>query len=542
MPFPTHHHQHNHSTASSINNHPHPLRSHISTQEGFGDGARVGGGGGEVPVRPPLRPMVSFGEISMVSYYSMDEPILEKESNGSRGGSDWRFYGCFACLALLNFVCDVSFTALATALPTISQDLSLTAVQTLWITGSLLLSAAIAQPLFMRLPAALGCKAILLFGIAVYITGSILAACAEDATSIIAARSIEGFGVGAIMVLTQLTLNQIGRAACSAPALIALPFLLRLPYVEAGSIWRRLLKVDILGWLLLSGSLVSIAFAVSLGGTAHAWNSFNILVPLIAGMICLPLWCIYNRYRIEAILPVSIFNNASAAAACFGAFAHGAILAAIIYLVPIFLQLQGLNELVSGVSLAPWTFSIVAFGLLGGAVQSLSGYRWAIWTGWGFATLGVGLMILFKESTSATFCAPIGLIGGIALGLLLPSQTTAIESAASTDDETIHAAPLHIYLTTLGQCFGVLGGSSIFLNKLKNDMLGNSYPSSNALNYTKHAFFMTGLRSNLIASYTSSLRPVWITACAIAGLAFFLSFWFLEDHTPSRRPSLPELE
>lgn len=452
----------------------------------------------------------------------------------------------------------------------------------------------------MRLSVALGCKSILLLGIALFTTGSILAAYSRNATLLISGRCIEGVGVGAISVLTQLTLNQISlfqghpahhrkifaRAAshvfwlgiaagpiiggaCAETVgwrnifwvqipfgllgLIALPFLLRLPYIEAGPVWNRLLKVDITGWLLLSGSLASICIAISWGGTQYPWSSYDVLVPLVLGIICLPMWCIYNRYRIESILPVSIFRNASAAAACFGTFAHGTILITIIYLMPVFLQMQGLNELVSGISLAPWTFSIVALGVLGGAVQSLSGYRWAIWCGWGFATVGVGLMVLLQETMTVDMYAPIGLIGGIALGVLLPGQTTAIESAASTDDETIHAASLHLYLTTLGKCFGVLGGSSIFLNDLKAEMLSNSYLSSNASNYTKQALSLvkvivelpseeSGLQSNLITSYTAALRPVWITACALAGLAFFLSFWFLEDHTPPRRPSLPELE
>lgn len=451
----------------------------------------------------------------------------------------------------------------------------------------------------MRLSAALGCKSLLLFGTAVFIAGSMLAACSHDAIVLILARSIEGFGVGAITVLTQLTLNQMSDAqrhpahhrriirrstshlfwlgiaagptmggACAetigwrhifwmqvafaALGLVALPFLLRLPYVQAGPIWSRLLKVDVLGWLLLSGSLVSVSLAVSLGGTQHAWSSLKVLLPLLLGVTGLLAWCAYNRYRIEAILPVSIFHNASAAAACFGTSAQGAILAAIIYLMPIFLQLQGLNELVAGVSLAPWTFSIVAFGLLGGALQSLSGYRWAIWIGWGIAALGVGLMMLFNGTTSAAISAPIGLISGIGLGMLLPSQTTAIESAASTDDETIHAAPLHIYLTTLGQCLGILGGSSIFLNNLNSDILSDSYLSSNVSDYTKHAWSLikvivqlqseqADLQADLIAVYTSALRPVWITACTVAGLAFFLNLWFLEDHAPSHRPSLPDL-
>lgn len=74
--------------------------------------------------RPPLRPTVSFSSTSQVSYYTVDSPILEKKSTGldmdqeRKERSDaWRFYGCFACLSLLNFVCDVSITALSTALP-----------------------------------------------------------------------------------------------------------------------------------------------------------------------------------------------------------------------------------------------------------------------------------------------------------------------------------------------------------------------------------------------------------------------------------------
>lgn len=74
-------------------------------------------------VRPPLRPMVSFSSMSQVSCYSVDSPILEKQSKGmgrtgESGVSDaWRFYGSFACLSLLNFVCDISITALSAALP-----------------------------------------------------------------------------------------------------------------------------------------------------------------------------------------------------------------------------------------------------------------------------------------------------------------------------------------------------------------------------------------------------------------------------------------
>lgn len=110
-----------------------PSSKRRAAPEGLGDGAGAGAGVGEVPsvvippTRPPLRPTVSFSSVSEVSYYSADEPILEKdalrvtiEELGEEkvgGRCDWKFYGCFTCLCLLNFVCDLSTTALSTALP-----------------------------------------------------------------------------------------------------------------------------------------------------------------------------------------------------------------------------------------------------------------------------------------------------------------------------------------------------------------------------------------------------------------------------------------
>lgn len=54
----------------------------------------------------------SFSSLSTVN--TIKEEELENNSTEKRG---WRFYGTFACLALLNFVCALDATILSVALP-----------------------------------------------------------------------------------------------------------------------------------------------------------------------------------------------------------------------------------------------------------------------------------------------------------------------------------------------------------------------------------------------------------------------------------------
>lgn len=445
----------------------------------------------------------------------------------------------------------------------------------------------------MRLGVALGCKSLLLLGTSFFIAGSIIAACSQTFAVLIFGRCIEGIGAGAIGVLTQLALTQLGQPNGSHPAdreqifkraashlfwlgvavgpiagaacaqgigwrnvfwiqvpfgvlgLCSLPFLLRLDYIESGPVRNKLLRIDVLGWVLLSGSIASICIAISWGGVQYAWSSRHVLLPLVVGVLCIPLWCLYNRYRLEAIVSINLFRHANAAAACFGSFTQGLILASVIYLMPILFQVQGLGEVISGILLAPWTFSIVAFGVLSGMVcHLLGGYRWAIWAGWAFATLGTGLMMLFGKTSSAAVCASIGLLGGIALGTLLPVQSTPIEATAARND-LAHAGPTSVHLTTLGQCFGVLTGSSIFLNRLQLEIVRNSYSADTvqqAMSLLVDPSPDQAFDLALATIFAAALRPVWVTICILASLALFLSFWFLEDHTPPRKRSLPGLE
>ena len=544
------------------------LSNRISTsqKEGLGDIAvpePVVHPGTEYPivaVRPPLRPTISFGGESRMSYYSLASTALEQKSKAAavkeelqrrrkeQESMNWRFYACFATFCLLQFVCGLGATSLATALPVspppsprrvgsfsltreqhIAEELSSTAVQTFWVANSFLLASALFQPLSMRLSHALGSKTILLSNIIICLVGSIACTQSRSLSVLIFGRSLTGASSGATCVLTQLVLHQLAgprdRSVCERAlslsywlgaalgpiiggamaqalcwryiswinipicilALGTLTLLLRLSNKTIWS-WEGIQKVDFLGWIMLAASITSITMAISWAGTTYPATSAHTLTPLIIGIIALLFWIVYSRHCAYTLLPLSIFGKASAAVACFGTLVQGMIFAAIAYLMPLYFEAaKDLNAMIAGVALSSWTLSLVITAFVASIVTSTYGHRWTTWFGLGFVTIGTGLTILLRHDMGTAFSVPIGCFTGAAMGMLCPALTTAVRAAASTDDEAIHAAPLQTFCSMLGQALGLAVGSSIFLNQLHKSMLASTDLAGDAAAYTENA-------------------------------------------------------
>lgn len=62
---------------------------------------------------------------------------------------------------------------------------------------------------------------------------------------------------------------------------------------------------------------------LSWGGIQHPWSSAATLAPIIAGLVALAGFGIWQRIAKHSLLPMSIFNNWSAMAAFFCAMING---------------------------------------------------------------------------------------------------------------------------------------------------------------------------------------------------------------------------
>ncbi|KAH9817403.1 MFS general substrate transporter [Teratosphaeria destructans] len=550
-----------------------------------------------VSSRPPLRPSISFGGEKRMSYHSLSLLALEKKPgmivveeevsdvDRQARSTGWRPCGSYVVLCLLSFLGGLNFTLLSAALPALAVDLSIGAVASFWTATSFILAAALVQPLAMRMSQVSGRKGALLIGLPLFGFGSIICAASQNITGLLVGRVTSGCGYGTISVISQLIVRQLaGPVGCvsveravtamywvgaalgpitggiavqtlgwrcsfwisvplSGLSMAALAFILRLPPGNRIH-WNHFLNIDYFGWLLLTAALTTFMLAISWAGSMYAWSSWHTLVPLLASLIILASFIVYTRYRIEPILPPTIFRHPSALVSCFGSLTHGMIISAIVYLMPVcFAVTHGLGPAVVGAALGAWPITLVVTGVAASIATSHIGYRWMIWLGWALTIAGTAVLVVSNQRAPTAFGTSLGLIAAFGLGLLDPTLSIAVQAAATTDDEAMHAAPLHSFFHTIGQALGLIVGSSIFLNHLEQSTILQITLASNAHKYVLNAVGITeairspslantGFRKDLVVVWSNALEEVWITMSIFAAVAIMLALWFTQDGVP----------
>lgn len=210
-------------------------------------------------------------------------------------------------------------TIVGTALPTIANDLhGLNELS--WVATSYLLASAVVTPLYGKISDLFGRKKIFTIAITIFLVGSVLCGMSQNMTELIFFRGLQGLGGGGLMALSLAIVGDIipprqrGRYQGYFGAVFALssvvgPFLgglftdhlswrwifyinIPLGLVAMALISLRLHlpvhktehRIDYLGALLLSASVVSLTLSMVWGGSKYAWSS-NMLMGLLAGGI-----------------------------------------------------------------------------------------------------------------------------------------------------------------------------------------------------------------------------------------------------------------
>ncbi len=210
-------------------------------------------------------------------------------------------------------------TVVGTAMPTIIGQLGGLS-EYAWVFSAYLLASTTTVPIYSRLADIYGRKPVFMFGLVLFVAGSALCGLSNSMLALIVFRTIQGLGAGAVLPISFTIAGDIfsparrarmqgvfsavwGVAAIIGPALgglitstIGWPwvFAINIPVglVAAAIIWltfherfeRHPHRIDWLGALLLSGSIVLLLIAVSEGGDVFGWTS-----PVVIGMLAASL-------------------------------------------------------------------------------------------------------------------------------------------------------------------------------------------------------------------------------------------------------------
>ena len=212
-------------------------------------------------------------------------------------------------------------TIISVALRTLSVQLHVPVSTIQWVSTGYLLALGVAIPLAGWAQARFGGKRVWMFALTIFLAGSILCSLSWSADSLIAFRIVEGLGGGLMLPLFSTMIMQAaaGRALGRTMSYVTLPtvvgpilgpviggailrwldwrwlFWVNVPFCVAGFIlaWRMLdpdatsarPRVDIVGWLLLSPSLVAILLGLSNSAQEGGFGRADAFGPLLAGTV-----------------------------------------------------------------------------------------------------------------------------------------------------------------------------------------------------------------------------------------------------------------
>ena len=257
------------------------------------------------------------------------------------------------------FVAIVSTTIVSTALPTIIADLEGTQTQYTWVVTASLLAMTVSSPIWSKLSDLFNKKLLVQVAIVVFLVGSLAAGAVQNVPELLAARAVQGLGMGGLIALAQSIIGSIipprerGRysgymAATMAVATVSGPLLggllvdtlgwrwcfwVAVPFAAAGLFMlqrflhvetiRRDVRIDYWGALFITVAASLPLIWVSFAGTSFPWWSTQTAAFLGAALVALVIAIVVERRHRDPLVPPRIVVERTTTLSIIGSIAVG---------------------------------------------------------------------------------------------------------------------------------------------------------------------------------------------------------------------------
>ncbi|WP_053365388.1 MDR family MFS transporter [Bacillus sp. FJAT-27245] len=410
-------------------------------------------------------------------------------------------------------------TIVVTAMGTIVADLG-GFDRFVWVTASYMVAVMAGMPIYGKLSDMYGRKRFFIFGLIVFLLGSCLCGLAQTMDQLILFRAIQGIGGGALLPISFTIVFDIfppenrgkmtgllgavfGLSSVLGPLLgafitdsvgwnwvfyINVPIgivslaLISLFYKE--SLEHKKQKVDWWGAITLVVAVVSLMFALELGGKEYEWNSTQIIGLFTVFAVFFIAFFMIERKAEEPIISFWMFKNRLFATSQILAFLYGGTFIILAVFIPIFVQaVYGGSATNAGFILTPMMLGSVAGSMIGGIFQTKTSFRNLMFIS--IIAYGAG-MILLSTLTPETsrvlltiYMVIVGFGTGFSFSLLPAASINNLDfkyrgSANSTNSF------LRSFGMTLGvTIFGTIQ-TKVFTNKLEKAF--SDFPGAGAGN------------------------------------------------------------
>lgn len=346
----------------------------------------------------------------------------------------------------------IDATILATAVPSIVRDLG--GYQEFpWLFSVYLLAQAVSVPIYSRFADTLGRKPIIMWGIGLFLLGSVLCGLAGSMIWLIVFRIVQGLGAGAIAPMSMTIVGDIYTVAERAkvqgyiasvwavssvvgPALGGLfaqfdawrwIFFVNIPLCALAA-WMLLRRyheqtqkhrhrIDFAGAVLLTLGLTGVILGLLEGGSAWAWLSAPSILCFGVGALALAAFAVVERRAAEPIIDFRLFSRRLIITTTIVSFGIGALMIGVTSFAPTYLEgALGIAPLLSGLAVAALTLGWPIAAANVGRLYLRIGFRRTALVGLSIATVAAAALAVTGPWPSPFTVAGIAFVLGFGLG------------------------------------------------------------------------------------------------------------------------------
>ncbi|MFJ8957581.1 MFS transporter [Streptomyces sp. NPDC102381] len=470
-----------------------------------------------------------------------------------------------AAVVTTAFLSSLDAMVMSTAMPRVVEGLGGAEALYPWVVTAYLLSSTAVLPLYGRYSDLYGRRPAILIGLAAFLLGSALCALAGSMAQLIAYRTVQGLGAGALLAVSMSLIRelfsiealkklQMIMGSMMATSFIGGPFIggaltdllgwrsvfwlnlviglptlwilaTLLPYYREPHAPRG--RQDVAGVLLLIGCITVTLIGLTQksrtepDGTLTSWADPGVVGCLVAGAVLLAVFVANERRAAIPLLPLRLFRLRNHSAIVVIAFFYSiALFPAVIYLPLYFQQTRGMQATTSGMMIFPMMIGLVGSNL---ACAPL------IWkSGWGKRVLGIGAVLLgigaalfglVDEDTALPLLFLFMLLLGLGMGPSMAAIGLMAQNSVPRSD--IGTATSSTMLSkAVGNAVGLAVGQSLLASLLNSGGDGGS---------------ATGAETEAIMS-TIQIVGVVGAVCVLAGVALIKDLTIEKWNGPSAAP------
>lgn len=390
----------------------------------------------------------------------------------------------------------MEMTIVSTAMPTIVGELGGLSLYA-WVAAVYLLTSTVTVPLYGKIADLFGRKPVLLFGITLFLVGSVACALARSMPVLIAARALQGLGAGAMQPMALTIVGDLfdirergriqpwfgavwGVAGLAGPMLGGLlvkhlswpyVFWLNMPFGIAAmavltfalheKVERRKVKLDVAGAVLLTGAVVALLLAIE--GLASG--------PLAALAIVLGSAFVFVERRApEPLVPLDLFTSRVIGLANLLGAVLGGVMIGVTTYVPLFVQaLGGGTPTEAGAAITPMVVGWPVAAFIAGRLLPRVGYRPLIIPG--LVTVGLSALALpfvVRADASPWTLRFVSAAMGVGMGFANTAILIVIQSSVPWERRGIATAS-SMFSRTIGATLAVGAMGALLSNVVRSE-------------------------------------------------------------------------